>query len=186
MDIMRAFLAIDIDRAVREEVCNFIDQVSKTTRGVSWVRPENIHLTLKFLGEIQEGTPEAIAAGLNPWLTKLQPFSLLLKGAGGFPNLKTPRVLWVGIDLVNQLKALYDTVEDVCEGLGFQREKRPFSPHITIGRVKGVVDPKALSKMYERAQHVWGTTLVREVNIMRSVLRPTGAEYSVLLSLRIG
>ncbi len=183
---MRTFIAIEIDRPVVIEIYGFVNQLSKIKGSVNWVKPENIHLTLKFLGEVQEEIPNAIASGLRPYVSKFDPFSLTLEGAGGFPNLKSPRVLWVGVDMVPQLKVLYEAIEDVCERLGFQRENRPFSPHITIGRVKGVVDEKVISMMKKQVEQVWGSTLVRSVNIMRSVLRPTGAEYSVIASVNIG
>ena len=189
MATIRTFLAVNLSvptiRAVTEAQGVLRQTVGKTLR-VAWVAPANLHLTLKFLGQVETEAAEAVGDVLVRGLAALKPFEVKAVGAGAFPDEQRPRVLWVGLhDENGALKGLQDDVEKWMEGLGFARETRPFSPHLTLGRVKeghGSV-AEALQQFRET---VFGTSIIRDVTLYESRLRAKGAEYVVLRRAVIG
>jgi 2'-5' RNA ligase len=186
---IRTFLAVNLSvptiRAVTEAQTSLRQAIGKTLR-VAWVAPANLHLTLKFLGDVDPEVPEAVGDVLQRGLAGRQPFEVKAAGAGAFPDEHRPRVLWVGLeDPSGALKGLHADVEQWMEALGFAREARPFTPHLTLGRVKdghaGVTE--ALQPFRETA---FGTSIIRDVTLYESRLRARGAEYVVLRRAVIG
>ena len=180
---LRLFIAIELS----EEVLRHMAEVAGAFRrhgvtGVRWVRPEGSHLTLKFLGNVPEGQSLAIAQGMEHATRGIAPFSLQVKGAGVFPNIRAPRVLWLGIqgDL-EPLRELYSRMEEEMERLGFSREARVFSPHLTLGRMKARLSAREIQVLEEALAAVPGSGapgfLVKEMSLMQSLLRPEGAAY---------
>jgi 2'-5' RNA ligase len=186
---IRTFLAINLSvptiRAVTEAQTSLRQAIGKSLR-VAWVAPANLHLTLKFLGDVDPEVPEAVGDVLQRGLTARQPFEVKAAGAGAFPDEHRPRVLWVGLaDESGALKALQADVEKWMEDLGFAREARPFAPHLTLGRVKdGHASVSEALQPYRDT--TFGTSIIREVTLYESRLRAKGAEYVVLRRAVIG
>lgn len=188
-DEMRCFVAVDFPGEIREELGKFASSLSPGAvgRAVRWMRPENIHLTLKFLGPVDRKTLPELSAALEAALAGHAPFGLTVKGAGVFPPRGRPRVVWVGLaGETAALAALQSAVESAFEPLGFPREKRPFTPHLTVGRVR---DPRRLTSLGPEiaaaGEREWGKCVVERVHFMRSELFPTGPRYSILQKVRL-
>lgn len=179
---MRTFIAIDLEEGIKKKLFFLLHELNKVSKGIKWVKKEGMHLTLKFLGEIgKEKIPE-IESILKEISEKYNPFPLRLIGTGSFPpGKKNPRVLWVGIEETKSLKTLQAQIEEKLEKIGFEKEKREFHPHLTLGRVKahsylgGV-----LSQLEKEREASFGEMLVKKITFLQSILKPTGAEYKVL------
>src|SRR5271166_2890660 len=132
---MRIFIALDIDDAIRERIQRFLEGVQGFAPDARWVRPESLHVTLKFIGEKPDEAVEAIKAALAG--VQAEPFEITFRGYGFFPTPKAARVFWVGIDAGPPLVNLATAVDDATSGLGIPKEDRPFSPHLTLARGGG-------------------------------------------------
>jgi 2'-5' RNA ligase len=151
-----------------------------TRADVKFVEPENVHLTLRFLGEIEPSLVEQVSQVVKE--TNFQPFSVRLEGVGVFPNLRRPRVVWAGIsEGVSQLAEVWKDVDTKLSGLGFERERRGFSPHITIGRVRsGRNRERLVEELSTLSDYVFGGLQVDKVVLKKSVLTPRGPIYTTL------
>ena len=176
---MRCFIAIAISDEIRKAIGSIIEKLGPGQKGLRWTTPENIHITLKFLGETDEKVVPDIKARLSSICSNSIPFTLNIHGTGVFPNPKHPNVLWVGIDKSEEMKKLNMLIEGSLSELGFEKETREFSPHLTIGRVKDRkgIEP-VIKGLYEFNETFLGTIHANEVLLMKSVLKPAGAEYS--------
>lgn len=147
---------------------------------IKFVEPENIHLTLKFLGEIEPSLVEQVSQVVKE--TSFQPFDAKLEGIGVFPNLRRPRVVWAGItDGVSQLAEIWKDVDTKLSGLGFERERRGFSPHITIGRVRsGRNRDRLVEELSALSDYEFGGLHVDRIVLKKSVLTPRGPIYTPL------
>jgi 2'-5' RNA ligase len=147
-----------------------------------WVRPANIHVTLKFLGDIDSGTIDAIASAMVSAAEGCAPISLSAKGIGVFPNTKRPRVLWVGLTgEVNLLIDLQRKLDDRLSDIGFAKERRSFKGHLTLGRFKARVNSSEITRaLTEFEDFETQSFMARELILFKSELRPTGAVYSKL------
>lgn len=179
---MRAFIAIDLEDKIKKRLSSLLLELNKVSQGIKWVRKEGMHLTLKFLGEIEKEKIPEVESILKEISGKYSSFPLRLKGTGSFPpGKKNPRVLWLGIEAGKSLKSLQFQIEKSLEKLGFPREKREFHPHLTLGRMKfyshlgGV-----LSKLEKEKETIFGEMIVEKIIFFQSILKPTGAEYKVL------
>jgi len=145
------------------------------------VRPEVVHLTLKFLGDTDESLIPQIVEAIVAAVDGIPPFSIRLIGTGAFPNLRRMTVLWVGIEGGERLVAIAGRLEDRLESLGFPRERREFSPHVTVARVRGGHGLDAVRAVLgARSRDAFGAATVDRVRLMKSVLTPEGAEYFTL------
>ena len=185
MDTVRAFIAIELDPAILETLGSLQARVRQDVppKLVRWTRPAGMHLTLKFLDEVPASQIEAIAEAMQGACAAHVPFSFALGGMGCFPNVRRPRVVWVGIDEPSgALSRLQGDVDRAMRPLGFALEKRRFSPHLTLGRVKGRDRGalEALGEYVSRAKVKVGGMEVTAVHLMRSDLLPGGAVYSEL------
>ncbi len=189
---VRAFVAIELPPQVRDVLAGLVQELSRARlRGVRLVRPEGVHLTLKFLGDVQVAQVEAIASALARVARAHEPFLLELVGAGVFPERSAPRVLWVGIEGdMEPLRALQRDVEAALETLGFAREERGFKPHLTIGRIREGASPADRREAERALASAWTSPGVRmevgSVSLMKSILRPDGAIYERLASVSLG
>lgn len=185
---MRLFLAVPIDKQILEALAGEVDRLRESRAPVRWVRPEGMHLTLKFLGETGEERVAPLVEAVSSVARGFVPFPISVTGAGGYPNLKRPRVLWTGIiENSGTLFRLANGIENATEKLGWEREKRKFSPHITIGRVKGNINIARLTTAMERIreEHL-GDQEVGEVVLYSSKLQPGGAVYNKVQVFGLG
>ena len=176
--MIRAFVAVDLEPQTVQKIAGAIDLIRPRIPGIRWLAQGNFHLTLKFLGDIDEAKVEPIAAALEHDLCPFSSCTINAKGLGVFPDLKRPRILWVGL-VGEELNALAAAVEKALIPLGFAAEKRAFAPHLTVGRwreFKG--SPQQLREAMANWQnHEFGPTRVTEVILFQSVLKPEGAVY---------
>jgi 2'-5' RNA ligase len=176
---IRSFIAIELSDEVKHFLQDLSDQCRKMGGDVRWVRPGAMHLTLKFLGNVSPDLLDSVKEELTPVFKVRSPFSLQVSGVGAFPNLMKPRVLWVGLDdPADALVPLATDVERCLEPLGFKREKRGFSPHITLGRVKSMKGKSALVDGIRQIYDTQGPSFIASGAILfQSILKPSGAEY---------
>jgi 2'-5' RNA ligase len=186
---LRSFVAIELPEALRRSLAELIDNLSAEIEPhtLRWVRPEGIHLTLKFLGDVDPPKMEKVHHVIQEVVPQFSVFTFSAGGLGCFPNLKRPRVLWVGIrDRSGELAALHAGLEQGLSAQGFQREKRAFHPHLTLGRMRRGVrqaDQRAVGEALGQTEDFsLGEFRVKEVCLFRSDLRPTGAVYTKLLA----
>ncbi len=182
---MRAFVAIHLEHSILLSISGFIKELSSKYRSVRWTRPENLHLTLKFLGEVQDSKAYELADKLREALPRHEVFTLSLKGTGGFPGLDKPRVLWIGIEPSEALQRLYTTVQGVCSAKGFMADDKDFRAHLTIGRVKSTPEADLISTLIKYKNHPWGKGTVNAVALMKSTLRPEGPIYSSIAQIAL-
>lgn len=185
--MIRAFVAIGIDPQVRARIAGVMASLAGQMAGIRWVPPENFHFTLKFLGAVEEARLEALGDALFDAVRPFRRFTIHAKRLGVFPNLKRARVLWVGIE-GDELPALAQTVENVLEPFGFPRENRVFQPHLTVGRWRDYGAPStALGEILKRVSDLdFGSSMVDEVVLFQSTLKPQGAVYRRLRGARFG
>jgi len=154
---------------------------------VSWVAVPNLHLTLKFLGGVEPDRLEAVAAALADVAPARPAFELVMRGLGAFPSPTRPRVVWAGVRDGAEVVQLASAVEEALAGLGFPPEGRPFSSHVTLGRVREPQrDPALTAGLAEGAGREFGAFRVDQVALMRSDLSPRGARYTALGSWALG
>lgn len=181
---MRAFIAIPFPEGVRASLATFQDQLKPCGASVAWVASENIHLTLKFLGDITDEQKDAVAAELARIAAQTPAFTMELGEVGVFPSAEAPRVVWVGLKQgTEQVTALAGELEQAARKLGLRVEERAFSAHITLGRVRTPRSKTPLMKGLERAswQSVPAWT-ANHVTLYQSHLLVQGARYTQLIS----
>lgn len=186
--MIRAFIAVELPEEVKSQVEAFQNRLRPSGADVSWVKDQNLHLTLKFLGDIEESTISSLKERLGPAVQPHQVFSLRLEGIGAFPSTTSPRVLWLGIgDGKETLLALASSVEKVCSDLGLPKEERPFSAHLTIGRVRSRDRLAALVKQLQTAEFQGSSPApVNHLTLFQSTLSPHGPTYTPLAHLCLG
>jgi 2'-5' RNA ligase len=178
---IRCFVAVECGGDELEAKFTEVRRMLETTSAdVKFVEPENVHLTLKFLGEIMPSLVEQVSKVVKE--TGFQPFSARLEGVGVFPNLRRPRVVWAGIsDGVSRLAEVWKDVDTKLSRLGFETERRGFSPHITIGRVRsGRNRDRLIEELSTLSDYVFGDLHVDRVALKKSVLTPRGPIYTTL------
>jgi 2'-5' RNA ligase len=186
--MIRAFIAIDLPDDVRAAIGEAQSRLKRAHTGVkvSWTNVANLHLTLQFLGYIEEEVVEKIGAGLAGVAGDHAPFEVTVAGAGAFPDERRPRVLWVGCD-DGKLTALAKSVHAAMQPLGFQPERREFSAHLTLGRVKQPRPDVALTRALDSIKNQnFGTMRVEAIHLFQSELHPGGSIYSKLSSHQLG
>ncbi len=177
---MRLFVALEIPPVVRESLAALLSQLRAISREPHWVRPENLHVTLKFLGQVPDGQVDTIQAALGN-VRSSEPVNLVFRGLGFFPNEKHPRVFWVGIDASPNLKKLASDIEAAAENCGIPREQRAFSPHLTLARLESLSLPDKLrGAIAENSEKSFGALRTSEFHLIQSKLKPSGAEYTTL------
>jgi RNA 2',3'-cyclic 3'-phosphodiesterase len=178
---MRTFIAIPLSAEARALLDELQMKMRSFGADVRWTAVSSIHLTLKFLGEIEPAVLPRLVTLLRAAAASEQAFMLCLRGLGGFPNLRNPRVLWCGLEGDLQLLAsLQQKVEQACLEAGFAPEERPFQPHLTLGRVRGKSNLQPLLDYIKIGSTVERAFGVKEFNVYQSILRPQGALYAVL------
>lgn len=184
---VRAFIAIEADDAVAREVERLVAELRTPHDAINWVRGANLHLTIRFLGDAAESRRlMPLAARLAEIAAGYAPFVIRMRGTGAFPGLERPRVLWVGLESP-ELVALAAEVEAAAVAAGFEPERRPYSPHLTIARVREPHRFRALRPAFERAAgRDFGAIDARAITLYRSRLAPDGSHYDALASFAFG
>lgn len=181
-EAIRTFIAIDFPQEIKKELAVLIQEFQKTGVKATWSKVENLHLTLKFLGETPLDQLEKVKEALNSVAGRLQPFQASLRGMGGFPNNRRPRVVWVGVAAgEKEMVALAGQVEAALEPLGYEKEEREFTPHLTLGRIKFPKANRALEEKFsEGEERSFGEWQVEEIELVKSTLHPAGPIYEVI------
>ncbi len=178
--MIRAFIGIPLEAP---EITGKILEIQKRLKsfsGIKTVEPENLHLTIKFLGNISSSQIKEIKALLSPVFSSLSPFEVSLKGIGAFPSENYIRVIWIGIEEPQTLERLMRKVDEKLSELGFEREKS-YVPHLTIARVKRITSREKLVKVLrEHSSENFGKMPVNRIVLFRSELFPSGPAYSRL------
>lgn len=192
MGLLRAFLASELPAKLQ-------DAIHQSTAGlrqalgddlVRWVPARNVHLTLKFLGDISPSSVNLIQQMLVTEASQFSPFEMEVQGLGCYPNPRRPRVLWVGLQAPPELASLQRAIEAAAARLGYESEERGFSPHLTIGRVRQNASTSDLQKIRSAIEAArvpsLGTVLVDAVHLFKSELQPQGSIYTRLFSAPLG
>ena len=178
---MRTFIAVEVPVDTKALISELENRMKGTGTDIKWVEPGNIHITLKFLGSIETDQSAVIREGLCEALDSTAPFTLRLGRVGAFPDLNRPRVFWVSVEEgKDELTDMQRRIEAELHARGFVREERPFTPHLTIGRVRS---PKGMSKLTEQIRTTQFETepfQVDRVAVVRSDLKPNGPVYTVI------
>ncbi len=184
---MRTFVALVPSDSEQTRLADAAASLRDADFPIRWVRPENVHLTLKFLGEVAEERVRDVCAAIDGAADGVAPFEMAIARFGAFPSLRRPQVVWVGVELESTLQALQESIEEALAALGFPREGRAFRPHLTLGRARKHVSPnefRGLDDLVKRLEYR-DAFQVRSVDVVRSRLRPTGAIYDVVHSAKL-
>jgi len=186
METLRTFIALNMPAEIKAALTNYVQPLKSLRGRVSWVKPENLHLTLKFLGDTPAARSEEIAAALQEIAATAPPFSANITSAGAFPNDEKPRVLWVGLsEPTGTLLKLVQAIDERMHRFGFVKEKRAFAPHLTIGRVKDARIPEVIRGLKEKPFAAISAQF-DEIIFMQSQLHPAGSIYTPLRKLALG
>ena len=182
--MQRLFIAIQIPEEIKTAIGGIIDVLKKSGTDVRWVKQENIHVTLQFLGETDEALIPEISEALKKRLSSYPPFYITIAHVGCFPDKRRPRVIWVGIEESASLINLYKDITDEMSRFGYQKEERNFTAHLTIGRIKS---NKNIHALFERFDEISTTNFsdfsVQHVTLMKSELNSSGAKYCSLAEI---
>ena len=179
----RVFCAIDLPHDVRERVLAHGRRLREAVPGAqaSWSRPDNIHLTLKFLGEIPQSRVELLSQAVDRATDELEPFKIQIAEVGVFPKHGPPRVLWIGMnDRHGHLARLHARLEEECAKAGFPREDRPFHPHLTLARLRKPQHARSLASAHQGMEFAPAEMNVSELLVIRSELGGDGSRYTVI------
>ncbi len=184
---MRCFIAIELSEDVKSGLAVLQQDLKECGADIRWVKPDNIHLTLKFLGDVDETNVRSIVEQVVGACANYSFFDLEISGIGVFPNMKSPRVLWAGVQGVDMFEGLYRDIDAGMASLGFQKEKRKFSPHLTLGRFRSMKGKSAAADKIELHENDrFGSIKVKAVSLIKSELNPAGAKYTRVAEVTIG
>lgn len=184
--MIRTFICIDIPQEVKQKMGAVQAEMKKHGRGVRWSNSNGIHLTLKFLGDIENEKVQQVIHQAEKACAGFSPFEISVQDTGAFPNFKRPRVFWIGVDEPSGLMLqLHGAIDNSLASIGFEKEQRRFSPHLTLGRVKSDDGLKDVSRALEDMTFEPMHFLARHVVLMKSELRPGGAVYTPLHTIKL-
>ena len=176
---MRTFICIELAESIKERIAILQNELRRMDGQVSWVKPANIHLTLKFLGDVPKAKIPTVIEAVRRATGSCGPFQVEVQGAGCFPSARRPKVLWVGLnETPAALIRLHRAIEDELAGEGFGREAKKFNPHLTIARVRNPRAAAALANAFIERGFDSDFFPVNEVLVMQSQLDPRGAIYT--------
>ncbi len=186
MDKIRCFIALELSDETRSELSRIIEVLKGAGADVKWMKPGSIHLTLKFLGYVDEEKIPVISGKLKDIAGEIKPFDVALGGIGVFPDWDYVKVLWVGLESgADKVKELAARTEDIMSGEGFEREKRDFSPHLTLGRVRAAKKKRELKERAYSVKVEPPSNRISKVVLFKSELTPQGALYTELASAKL-
>ena len=180
-DKLRLFIAIELPSNIIDGLRNVQEELKDKSNKSSWAKPENIHLTLKFLGDTETGKIDSMVNILEGIAGRSFSFEISVKGVGTFPAAGNPRVIWVGIEENKDMLQLYNNIEEGLAALGFEKERRDFKPHLTLGRIKFLNDRAGLKRRLEKVAGLnLGRFAVAGFALFKSTLTPEGAIHTRL------
>lgn len=183
---LRCFISAEFPESLKQDISAAADALKKSGADIKWVSPESLHITLKFLGHTEESIVQEIITVLQKKIAPYNPFYIKIAGIGCFPEKRHPKIIWVGVEDSALLRRLQEDVEEEMAGLGYPREKRAFSPHLTIGRVRSQRRITEILKRLEEFRTLsFGTMEINKVSLMKSELKPAGAEYSAVAEISL-
>ena len=191
MGLLRAFVASELPPSLQDAIQTATASLRKTLDGdlIRWVPPQNVHLTLKFLGDVSPSNLDLIKQALRTEAAQVQPFDMTVEGFGSYPTPRRPRVLWVGLNAPAALASLQHAVESATARLGYPTEDREFSPHLTIGRVRQHISASDLQRIRGVVEGIkvglLGTVQVNSIHLFKSELSPNGSVYTKLISAQL-
>jgi 2'-5' RNA ligase len=179
---IRVFIAIEIDSEIKNKLSEYLSKLKRTGADVKWVAPENIHLSLKFIGYIEKETLINLNKIINDAVSCIGPFSISIGNIGAFPSLKKPRVIFVCVqERGNNLLKIYEKLDKGVEQLGIKRESKKYVGHITLGRVKSQKNISELKNTLNSGTECYfGCEKVTSLSLIQSILTPTGPIYTRL------
>jgi len=178
---MRIFIALELSDEIKGELSRLEGRLKEARADIKWAKPENIHLTLKFLGDIEESNIEEIKNALGGISSSEKPFEISLFKLGAFPSLNQPRVIWAGIDKgCSEAENIAARVADALKKIGFPKEERPFSAHLTLGRVKSGKNKAGLKDMLASLEVRPKSCVINKITLFQSTLAPNGPIYTPL------
>ena len=181
----RLFIAIELPAGVRHKISQHTNRLRAELSDVraSWTREENLHLTLKFLGDTPLGKVGQLSQALQRAATNITPFEMQIAGCGAFPPHGQPKVLWIGTtDHSGRLPKLHAALEDECASAGFPRDTRSFHPHLTIARLRQPHGARALAQLHKQTEFDTLSVIVEDVCLIRSELSSEGSRFAVIAS----
>lgn len=185
--MLRLFLAVELPSKWQNELISIKDNAGRSISGIKWVPARNLHITLKFLGGCEDNLPEKIVLWLSDTLKNVKPFDVTLGDLGGFPSTKRARVFWLGLtEGQEEMTFLASVVEETLDGLGFEKEKRAFHPHITLARLKQPQDVRMIIKNQSLEYFASNKIRVERVALFKSNLTPSSAIYELINTVPIG
>jgi 2'-5' RNA ligase len=185
LDIVRTFIAVPVVGDAADSVARFAAEISKVCAPVKWVKPGNLHVTLKFLGDLPRSRIPALVEAVRLACEGEARFEVTLRGAGAFPNIERARVLWVGMaDGADRLAKLAEAIDQTTIDAGFPRADKAFRPHLTVGRARGSSAGSGASRIISRNSDIeLGIVGVEEVHVYSSKLTPSGPIYTSLAKI---
>ncbi|MBN2413803.1 RNA 2',3'-cyclic phosphodiesterase [candidate division KSB1 bacterium] len=186
MPDIRTFICFEIPVPIKERIVKLQNELRSLGRGVRWVNPDGIHLTLKFLGDVQEKDIVKIAEAVKTSVNGFMPVKIKIANTGAFPNFKRPRVIWIGVEEpTGQLVEIHRVIEQELEKLEYEKENRNFSPHLTLGRIKSSDGIEKITNKLSNREINFGEFTAVEIIIMKSELKPSGAVYTPLFKIEL-
>ena len=182
---VRTFIALELSDAQKDGILGLIERLRSEGLRASWSRRATIHLTLKFLGDVEEESLQDVVEATGRAASRVGPFGVSLGGAGAFPSARRPRVLWLGVEADRALFDLQGALEEELSELGFERERRRFKPHVTLGRIREQPSG-SIEALLDSLEIPEGRTVVDSVRVMRSKLSPGGAVHDVVQEIPLG
>ena len=181
---IRCFIAIEIPEAIQNQLARIQGTLRNQIQKASWVKPSNIHLTLKFLGDVDPEDLESIGEAIEGVAIRHRSFSLRIGGLGAFPNFARPRVIWTGVKVGGErVSAIAQDINMALSDFGFSLDTKKFNPHLTIARLKERIDLRPYTNQYRQYDRIDGAGMsVDTISLIQSQLHPTGAIYSTLRS----
>ena len=185
-DLIRTFICIETPDSIKSRTGRLQEILREIEAQISWTKPSNIHLTLKFLGGVEASRIARVSKALERAANGINSFEVEVGGAGCFPSPRNPRVLWIGVSKVSEgLRQLYSNIEDELAREGFEREKRKFSPHLTIGRVRTPHNSARVAEALLASGFEPESFIATDAILMRSDLKPTGSIYTPQSVIRL-
>lgn len=187
-EIIRTFISVELPQEIHHSLKRTQDLLRESMPDVRWTKSSNIHLTLKFLGDVEVSRTDSINEALTDIAGRFPPFTMTLTGIGAFPNSRNPRIIWVGLENgADELIGIAKQIEGAMKKLGFPREKRPFRPHLTVGRIRRLEHPALMTESLEQCSvGKLGEFTLQRVSHIKSQLDPGGSIYTTLFEAPLG
>ena len=187
MKKIRTFVAVATSSTLQKRAANLIERLRCSDANVSWVKPDNLHLTIKFVGDVPNTEVSQVCQAVGNAVDSDGPFAVSYEGMGAFPNRERPKVIWIGVDQGSErLVQLHASVDNSLGDLGFLPERRPYQPHLTVGRLRRPVPSPQLGELMEQYENFSaGTVEVKELLVMASFLGRGGPTYDVMARFRL-